>query len=96
MSRLFIEQEFMTRMPLTSRQRACERLATRNEFGLRDSRGLGPIGRNPDGLMSELPDRADSAQDDEAINEGLEQVAFFFFRLHQQRVGRLGFVGWVV
>ena len=50
--------------------------------------------REIDRLMSELPDRRHSAQDDKAVRDRLKQTAFFFFRPHEQGVGR--FMGFVV
>jgi hypothetical protein len=44
-----------------------------------------------------LADRSDSTQDEEAVGDRLKQIAFFFFRPHEQGVGRFeGFVvGWI-
>jgi hypothetical protein len=46
--------------------------------------------------MGDLPDGDHGAQDDDAVNKGLEEVAIGFFGLHEHGVGRFHFAGRVV
>ena len=84
-------------VPLTGRvsRHAEKQLTVRGDLG----RGHGcrlwhGVERKIDWLLSELPDRRDSTQDEEAVRDRLKQTAFFFFRAHEQGVGR--FVDFVI
>src|SRR6266480_195707 len=53
-------------------------------------------GRQIHGLEHELPDGDDGADNQKWIDQHLEQVATFFFRAHQKRVGRFVLVFWLI
>ena len=45
------------------------------------------VEREIDRLVSELPNRRDSTQNEKAVRDRLKQTAFFFFRPNEQGVG---------
>jgi len=50
-------------------------------------RSRGAAAQERDGLMRGLPDRNYGAENEDEINCAFKQVAFFFFRTNDQRVG---------